>query len=74
LYELNNALEPSGPYDINSYWSGSAIILPGEKPAILYTGIDHNKNQVQNLAIPKNVTLLEKKIAGFSSTKRKSKT
>ncbi|GAU34444.1 hypothetical protein TSUD_06550, partial [Trifolium subterraneum] len=53
---LNNALEPSEPYDINSCWSGSATILPGEKPAILYTGIDHNKHQVQNLAIPKNLS------------------
>jgi len=53
---LNNALEPSGPYDINSCWSGSATILPGDKPAILYTGIDHNKNEVQNLAKPKNLT------------------
>ncbi|XP_013465888.2 beta-fructofuranosidase, insoluble isoenzyme CWINV3 isoform X3 [Medicago truncatula] len=53
---LNIALEPSGPYDINSCWSGSATILPGEKPAILYTGIDHYKNEVQNLAIPKNLT------------------
>ncbi|WJX09654.1 beta-fructofuranosidase [Trifolium repens] len=53
---LNNALEPSEPYDINSCWSGSATILPGEKPAILYTGIDQNKHQVQNLAIPKNLS------------------
>nr|AQY72396.1 beta-fructofuranosidase cell wall isozyme 6-like protein [Pisum sativum] len=53
---LNNALEPSEPYDINSCWSGSATILPGEKPVILYTGIDHNKHQVQNLATPKNLS------------------
>ncbi|CAJ2675201.1 unnamed protein product [Trifolium pratense] len=53
---LNNALEPSDSFDINSCWSGSATILPGEKPAILYTGIDQNKHQVQNLAIPKNIS------------------
>jgi beta-fructofuranosidase len=28
---LNNALEPNGTYDINSCWSGSATILPGEE-------------------------------------------
>ncbi|XP_004498876.1 beta-fructofuranosidase, insoluble isoenzyme CWINV3-like [Cicer arietinum] len=53
---LNHAIEPSEPYDINSCWSGSATILPGEKPAILYTGIDKNKHQVQNLAFPKNLS------------------
>nr|KYP72219.1 Beta-fructofuranosidase, insoluble isoenzyme CWINV3 [Cajanus cajan] len=52
---LNHAIEPSEPYDINSCWSGSATILPGkEQPLILYTGIDNNKHQVQNLAMPKN--------------------
>ncbi|KAI4353273.1 hypothetical protein L6164_002236 [Bauhinia variegata] len=53
---LNNAIEPSEPYDINSCWSGSATILPGEKPVILYTGIDENKHQVQNLATPKDLS------------------
>ncbi|RYR06008.1 hypothetical protein S83_056741 [Arachis hypogaea] len=54
---LNNAIEPSEPFDINSCWSGSATILEGgEKPFILYTGIDENKHQVQNLAIPKNAS------------------
>ncbi|KAE9586237.1 putative glycosidase [Lupinus albus] len=53
---LNHAIEPSEPYDINSCWSGSATILEGEKPAILYTGIDENKHQVQNLALPKDLS------------------
>ncbi|XP_028777313.1 beta-fructofuranosidase, insoluble isoenzyme CWINV3 [Neltuma alba] len=53
---LNNAIEPSQPSDINSCWSGSVTILPGEKPVILYTGIDANKHQVQNLATPKNLS------------------
>ncbi|XP_057432029.1 beta-fructofuranosidase, insoluble isoenzyme CWINV3-like isoform X2 [Lotus japonicus] len=53
---LNNAIEPSEPYDINSCWSGSATILPDEKPVILYTGIAENKYQVQNLAMPKNLS------------------
>ncbi|XP_019443111.1 PREDICTED: beta-fructofuranosidase, insoluble isoenzyme CWINV3-like isoform X1 [Lupinus angustifolius] len=53
---LNHAIEPSEPYDINSCWSGSATILQGEKPAILYTGIDENKHQVQNFALPKDLS------------------
>ncbi|XP_027941463.1 beta-fructofuranosidase, insoluble isoenzyme CWINV1-like [Vigna unguiculata] len=54
---LNNAIEPSGAYDINSCWSGSATIIPGkEEPMILYTGIDDKKHQVQNLAVPKNLS------------------
>ncbi|KAJ7966420.1 Beta-fructofuranosidase, insoluble isoenzyme like [Quillaja saponaria] len=53
---LDHAIEPSDPFDINSCWSGSATILPGNKPAILYTGIDANNYQVQNLAFPKNLS------------------
>ncbi|XP_027356926.1 fructan 6-exohydrolase [Abrus precatorius] len=53
---LNNAIEPSEVYDINSCWSGSATILPDEKPVIMYTGIADNKHQVQNLAMPKNLS------------------
>lgn len=48
------ALLPSKPYDINGCWSGSATILKDGTPAILYTGIDSNNNQFQNLAMPKN--------------------
>ncbi|XP_022131914.1 beta-fructofuranosidase, insoluble isoenzyme CWINV3-like isoform X2 [Momordica charantia] len=51
---LNPALEPTHPFDINGCWSGSASFLPGNKPVILYTGIDSSFNQVQNLAIPAN--------------------
>ncbi|KAM7255662.1 hypothetical protein ACFE04_008560 [Oxalis oulophora] len=50
------AIYPSIPSDINGCWSGSATILPSGKPAILYTGIDPNNNQVQNLAVPKNLS------------------
>ncbi|KAE8675336.1 Beta-fructofuranosidase, insoluble isoenzyme CWINV3 [Hibiscus syriacus] len=50
------AIYPSQPSDINGCWSGSATILPGGKPAILYTGIDPLNRQVQNLAIPKNLS------------------
>ncbi|KAI4353274.1 hypothetical protein L6164_002237 [Bauhinia variegata] len=53
---LNNALVPSEPYDINSCFSGSATILPGEKPVMLYTGITDNRHQVQSLATPKNLS------------------
>ncbi|XP_027333112.1 beta-fructofuranosidase, insoluble isoenzyme CWINV6-like [Abrus precatorius] len=55
---LNNTIEPSEPFDINSCWSGSATVIPGEEeqPVILYTGIDDKKHQVQNLAIPKNLS------------------
>lgn len=50
------AMYPSEPYDINGCWSGSVTILPGEKPVILYTGKDHQNRQVQNLAVPKNLS------------------
>ncbi|KAM7483852.1 hypothetical protein LguiB_008435 [Lonicera macranthoides] len=50
------AISPSQPSDINGCWSGSATILPGGKPAILYTGINPQNHQVQNLAVPKNLS------------------
>ncbi|XP_043704812.1 beta-fructofuranosidase, insoluble isoenzyme CWINV1-like isoform X2 [Telopea speciosissima] len=50
------AIKPSIDSDINGCWSGSATILPGDKPAILYTGIDPQNRQVQNLAVPKNLS------------------
>ncbi|XP_004486839.1 beta-fructofuranosidase, cell wall isozyme-like [Cicer arietinum] len=53
---LDHAIHPSQPSDINGCWSGSATLLPGGKPVILYTGIDPNNHQVQNLAIPKNIS------------------
>ncbi|PKA65389.1 Beta-fructofuranosidase, insoluble isoenzyme 7 [Apostasia shenzhenica] len=48
------ALWPSEPFDIHGCWSGSATILSGGTPTILYTGIDLNGNSVQNIAFPKN--------------------
>ncbi|KAG2666021.1 hypothetical protein I3760_15G036200 [Carya illinoinensis] len=54
--QLEPALNPSEPYDSNGCWSGSITILPGEIPAILYTGINLENRQVQNLAVPKNVS------------------
>ncbi|TKY48269.1 Beta-fructofuranosidase, cell wall isozyme [Spatholobus suberectus] len=53
---LDPAIYPSQPSDINGCWSGSATMLPGGKPAILYTGIDPMNHQVQNLAFPKNMS------------------
>ncbi|KAJ1439570.1 Glycosyl hydrolase family 32, N-terminal [Sesbania bispinosa] len=55
-FPLKPALTPTKPYDINGCWSGSATVLPGAKPAILYTGIDNKLYQTQNLAVPKNVS------------------
>ena len=55
-FSLDHALIPSESFDINSCWSGSATILPGSKPVILYTGIDANNYQVQNLATPQNLS------------------
>ncbi|CAN6241279.1 unnamed protein product [Urochloa humidicola] len=51
---LDTALDPTAPFDINGCWSGSATILPNGTAIILYTGIDANKEQVQNVAFPKN--------------------
>ncbi|KAF6138441.1 hypothetical protein GIB67_014562 [Kingdonia uniflora] len=53
---LDNAIKPSKPFDKNGCWSGSATILPGNKPVILYTGIDLEHRQVQNIAFPKNLS------------------
>ncbi|KAJ8754780.1 hypothetical protein K2173_012169 [Erythroxylum novogranatense] len=53
---LKPAIYPTKPFDIKGCWSGSATILPGNKPIILYTGIDSKKRQVQNYAIPANLS------------------
>lgn len=53
---LEPALRPTDPYDIQGCLSGSATILPGPKPVILYTGLDVNSSQVQNIAFPKNLS------------------
>ncbi|KAL8109848.1 hypothetical protein AgCh_025806 [Apium graveolens] len=53
---LNNALYPTNEFDANSCWSGSVTILPGQKPVILYTGVDVKNQQVQNMAMPKNLS------------------
>ncbi|KAM2568157.1 hypothetical protein TB2_008437 [Malus domestica] len=53
---LEPAIYPSKPFDVNGCWSGSATILPGNKPIMLYTGVDSQNRQVQNYAIPKNAS------------------
>ncbi|XP_057776146.1 beta-fructofuranosidase, insoluble isoenzyme CWINV3-like [Salvia miltiorrhiza] len=54
---LEPALNPTESYDINGCWSGSATLLAGEgKPLILYTGSDFLGHQVQNLAMPKDLS------------------
>ncbi|XP_057777959.1 beta-fructofuranosidase, insoluble isoenzyme 1-like [Salvia miltiorrhiza] len=54
---LEPAIFPSKPFDQFGCWSGSATILPGNKPIILYTGIvDANNTQVQNFAVPANLS------------------
>ncbi|XP_063946686.1 beta-fructofuranosidase, insoluble isoenzyme 3 isoform X2 [Daucus carota subsp. sativus] len=54
---LETAISPSKPFDKYGCWSGSATILPGNKPIILYTGIvspEPESTQVQNYAVPAN--------------------
>lgn len=55
---LQHAIVPSKPYDKYGCWSGSATVLPGDKPVIMYTGIVDPKPkpgyQVQAYAIPAN--------------------
>lgn len=50
------AIYPSQKSDINGCWSGSATILPWGTPVIFYTGINPQNQQVQNLAMPKNLS------------------
>ncbi|KAM7526031.1 hypothetical protein LguiA_015933 [Lonicera macranthoides] len=55
---LEPAIFPSEPFDKDGCWSGSATILPDDKPIILYTGIvaltPKPGSQVQNYAVPAN--------------------
>ncbi|CAN0840863.1 Beta-fructofuranosidase, insoluble isoenzyme CWINV3 [Linum grandiflorum] len=54
--DLDLALIPTQQSDSKSCWSGSVTILPGNRPVILYTGINANGIQVQNLAVPNNIS------------------
>ena len=53
---LELALNPTDPFDINGVYSGSTTILPEGEPVILYTGLDSKSRELQNLAVPKNVS------------------
>ncbi|ONK56465.1 uncharacterized protein A4U43_C10F9000 [Asparagus officinalis] len=53
---LEPAISMSKPFDLSGCWSGSTTILPGNRPVILYTGIDTRGYQVQNVAYPKNLS------------------
>nr|ADP38054.1 putative fructan exohydrolase [Poa pratensis] len=50
------ALEKDSPGDILGCWTGSATILPGNIPVIIYTGGDIDDRQVQNVVLPKNLS------------------
>ncbi|KAK7396703.1 hypothetical protein VNO78_17861 [Psophocarpus tetragonolobus] len=52
---LEHALYPSKPFDKFGCWSGSATVVPGKGPIILYTGIvDEKQSQVQCYAVPED--------------------
>ncbi|KAL6637798.1 hypothetical protein ACP70R_025370 [Stipagrostis hirtigluma subsp. patula] len=53
---LPPAIYPTAPFDANGCWSGSATVLPDGTPAIMYTGIDEQGRQVQNVAYPKDLS------------------
>uniref|UniRef100_A0ACD5XBQ5 Uncharacterized protein n=1 Tax=Avena sativa TaxID=4498 RepID=A0ACD5XBQ5_AVESA len=53
---LQPAIYPTAPFDVNGCWSGSATVLPDGTPAIMYTGIDGDGRQVQNVAYPKDLS------------------
>ncbi|XP_021892465.1 beta-fructofuranosidase, insoluble isoenzyme 1 [Carica papaya] len=53
---LKPAIVPSEPFDIKGCWSGSATVLPNNIPIILYTGLDSNETQLQNYAVPANIS------------------
>ncbi|KAG8376746.1 hypothetical protein BUALT_Bualt09G0095800 [Buddleja alternifolia] len=55
--KVEHAIYPSRPFDQFGCWSGSATVIPGKGPIILYTGIiDKNNTQVQNYAVPANLS------------------
>ncbi|KAG6475339.1 hypothetical protein ZIOFF_064557 [Zingiber officinale] len=50
------ALAPTSSYDVNGCFSGSATVRRGTHPAVLYTGVNANYEQSQNLALPANLS------------------
>ncbi|CAN1277417.1 Beta-fructofuranosidase, insoluble isoenzyme 1 [Linum perenne] len=53
---LEPAIKSTKPFDIGGCWSGSVTILPNNKPVIMYTGLDKHERQLQNFAVPKNIS------------------
>ncbi|XP_066347176.1 beta-fructofuranosidase, insoluble isoenzyme 3-like [Miscanthus floridulus] len=53
---LDPGIYPSKKFDIKGCWSGSATVLPSGVPVVMYTGIDPDEHQVQNVAYPKNLS------------------
>lgn len=53
---LEPAITPSEPFDIKGAWSGSATVFPDGSLVIYYTGVDASGQQVQNYAIPADIT------------------
>jgi beta-fructofuranosidase len=53
---LDPSIYPTQEADINSCWSGSATILPGNIPVMIYTAYDSKARQVQALAWPKDLS------------------
>ena len=53
---LGHALNPTNPCDINGCSTGSATIVPGEEPVIIYIGADTEIRQFQNRALAKNIS------------------
>ncbi|CAM0885399.1 unnamed protein product [Alopecurus aequalis] len=51
---LEPAIERDIPSDIEGCWTGSATIISGDQPVIIYTGADKEKRQLQNIVLPKN--------------------
>lgn len=50
------AMVPDRWYDINGVWTGSATILPDGRIMMLYTGSTEERVQVQNLAMPMDLS------------------
>lgn len=50
------AMVPDRWYDINGVWTGSATILRNGSIMMLYTGSTNESVQVQNLAVPTNLS------------------
>lgn len=49
------AIQPEMDANKNGSWSGSGTILPGNIPAMLFTGLNPKYEQVQVLAYPKDI-------------------